>query len=66
MRTRKLSFRNKLLLLGIVVTGAPLLVFSAVVWQQNLQLRETASAGCQRAAEDDLDHVARKRLSPLR
>jgi len=55
---RKLSFRNKLLVLGIVVTGAPLLVFSAVVWQQNRQLRETASAGCQRAAEADLDHVA--------
>jgi signal transduction histidine kinase len=58
VRRRKLSFRNKLLVLGIVVTGAPLLVFSAVVWQQNRQLRETASTGCQRAAEADLDHVA--------
>jgi signal transduction histidine kinase len=41
-----------------VVTGSPLLVFSAVVWQQNRQLRETASAGCLRAAEADLDDVA--------
>jgi hypothetical protein len=55
---KKISFRNKLLFLGIAATGAPLLMFSVVVLQQNRHLRETAASGCQRAAEADLDHVA--------
>jgi methyl-accepting chemotaxis protein len=55
---RKLSFRNKLLFLGIAVTGGPLILFSAMVLQQSRQLRETAASGCLRAAESDLDHVA--------
>jgi hypothetical protein len=58
MRKRKLSFRNRLLALGIAVTGAPLMLFSILVLHQNSQLLKTASDGCQRGAESDLDHVA--------
>jgi hypothetical protein len=58
MRKKKLSFRNRLLALGIAVTGAPLILFSILVLHQNGQLLETASSGCQRGAEADLDHVA--------
>ncbi len=58
MRKKTLSFRNRLLALGIAVTGAPLILFSVLVLHQNSQLLETASSGCQRGAEADLDHVA--------
>jgi hypothetical protein len=53
----KLSFRTKLLILGTILTGGPLLVFGAAVWWQDSQFREAASSGCTRLAESDLDHI---------
>ena len=57
MDTKKLSFRTKLLILGTILTGGPLLLFGAAVWWQDLQFREAASSGCARLAESDLDHI---------
>jgi len=58
MRTRSRSFRDKLLVLGIVLTAGPLLLFGSVMWRNNQQLREIAYAGCLHGAEADLDHIA--------
>ncbi len=58
MRVRNLSFRDKLLVLGIALTAGPLLLFGGVMWWNNHQLREIAYAGGVRAAEADLDHIA--------
>ncbi|SPE42550.1 Methyl-accepting chemotaxis sensory transducer [Candidatus Sulfopaludibacter sp. SbA3] len=58
MYRRSLSFRDKLLFLGIALTAGPLLLFGAVMWHNNHQLREIAYTGCLRAAEADLDHIA--------
>ena len=55
MRRRTLSFRNKLLIFGIALTGVPLLLLSTTLWWQNQQLRETALSGSRRTAETDLD-----------
>jgi methyl-accepting chemotaxis protein len=55
---QKLSFRHKLLALGITLIVCPLILFTAVVWHQNQQLREAAYKGCLRATEADLDHIA--------
>jgi methyl-accepting chemotaxis protein len=55
---RKFSFRGKLLACGISVTVCPLLLFGAVVWRQNRQLREVAFEACLRSGEKDLDHIA--------
>ncbi len=54
----KLTFRNTLLVLGISLTGIPLLLFGAVMWWQNQQLRETSAGASLRAAQVDLDHTA--------
>jgi hypothetical protein len=54
----KLSFRDRLLFLGIVLTAGPLLLFGGVMWRINHQLRETAWAGVEHATEADLDHIA--------
>ena len=58
MRRRPLGFRAKLLILGIALTAGPLLLFGALVAWQNQKLHETASSGCLRAADADLDHIA--------
>jgi methyl-accepting chemotaxis protein len=58
MHAQSLSFRDKLLALGIVLTAGPLLLFGGVMWWNSRHLREIAYAGCQRAAEEDLDHLA--------
>jgi methyl-accepting chemotaxis protein len=58
MRRRNLTFRDKLLLLGITLTAGPLLLFGAVRWWNNHQLREIAYTGGLRAAEADLDHIS--------
>lgn len=55
---KRLSFRGKLLTLGITLTVCPLLILGVVVWHQTHQLREVAFSGCVRAAEADLDHIA--------
>jgi hypothetical protein len=55
MRRRTLSFRNKLLIFGIALTGVPLLLLSTTLWWQNQQLRETALSGSRRTAETDVD-----------
>jgi hypothetical protein len=47
-----------LLVLGIVLTAGPLLLFGSVMWRNNQQLREIAYAGCLHGAEADLDHIA--------
>src|ERR1035441_519698 len=58
MRRKSLSFRDKLLALGVSLTAGSLLLFGAVMWWNNHQLREVAYTGCLRAAEADLDHIA--------
>jgi hypothetical protein len=58
MRIWNRSFRDKLLILGSVLTAAPLLLFGSVMWQSNQRLHEIAYAGCLHAAEADLDHIA--------
>jgi methyl-accepting chemotaxis protein len=58
MRIRNLSFRNRLLALGISLTVVPLLVFSGVAWWSNNRLGKIATAGGLRAAETELDHIA--------
>ena len=58
MRRQPLSFRAKLLLLGIALTAAPLFLFGVLVSWQNQRLRETAFSGCLKAADADLDHIA--------
>ncbi|MBV8729612.1 MAG: hypothetical protein JO336_07365, partial [Acidobacteriia bacterium] len=58
MRKRRLNFRDKLLVFGITLTVCPLLLFAAVVWRQNQQLRAAASESYLRATQADVDHTA--------
>jgi methyl-accepting chemotaxis protein len=58
VRKRKLGFRSKLLACGILLTVCPLLLFGAVVWWKNRQLREVALEACWRSGNADLDHIA--------
>jgi methyl-accepting chemotaxis protein len=57
MHTRGLSFRDKLLALGIALTAGPLLLLGGFLWWNNHQLHEIAYTGCLRTAEADLDHI---------
>jgi methyl-accepting chemotaxis protein len=57
VRKRILSFRGKLLVCGILLTVCPLLLFGAVVWRGNQQLRGVASETCLRFGNADLDHI---------
>jgi methyl-accepting chemotaxis protein len=57
MRTRKLSFRGKLLACGVLLTLSPLLLIGAVMWQQNRELRQVVLEAGLRYANADLDHV---------
>jgi hypothetical protein len=54
-----LSFRAKLLITGILLTGGPLLTFGAAVWWQNSHFRAVAAGGATQLADSDLDHIAR-------
>ena len=58
MRVRNLSFRDRLLILGVSLTAGSLLLYGAVMWGNNHHLREVSYVGCLRAAEADLDHIA--------
>jgi methyl-accepting chemotaxis protein len=57
MEKTQLSYRSKLLLLAIVLTGGPLLLFGAAVWWQNSMFRRAAIDGSQQLAHADLDHI---------
>ncbi|HLI84971.1 MAG TPA: Cache 3/Cache 2 fusion domain-containing protein [Bryobacteraceae bacterium] len=57
MKNKKLGFGGKVLACGILLTVCPLLLFGAMVWQENRQLREVALEACVRSASADLDHI---------
>jgi hypothetical protein len=57
MRRITLSFRSKLIVLGTVLTGAPLVLFGAATWWQSAQFRAAAVQGSQNLAHADLDHI---------
>jgi len=58
MRGRNLSFRDRLLVLGVSLTAGSLLLLGAVIWWNNHHLREVSYVGCLRAAEAECDPIA--------
>ena len=52
------SFRAKLLIAGLLLTGGPLLTFGTAVLWQNSHFRQVAAGGATQLAESDLDHIA--------
>lgn len=57
-RTRRLNFRDRLLLFSTALVALPMAAIGVVVWQQSQQAQETARQGCERLAHSDLQHIA--------
>ncbi len=56
---KRMKLKTKLVVIGILLTAIPLLVFSVFILGQNNRMKNAAEEGCTSLAYADLDHIAR-------
>ncbi len=56
---QKVTFRTRLLIIGIIMTIIPILLLGAVVYRQNIKTMQVATKESLELAYSDLDHMAR-------